>query len=210
MVHLPPGGALVPITVTDDQIFDNQSVDEDCDATECAAVTPVEGVHAVEAGDDANEEVSGPSQLPGTSDSTFIMDDTAPNMKTTLALDDQSSMNVQSESPTSSVPLAVSQAQVRVNEASSPVSVDLEASRRFLDRQSALAADEQQQQMQQQMQQPIDEMFLFGRPQLLFGFVQVVMMILSLYISLWITNYAFWTVPRWLKVRRKRHSVMRL
>jgi len=127
------------------------------------------------------------------------MDDTAADVKTALALDHMSSMNVQSESPMPSEP-SVSQAQVRVDEASSPIA----ASRSFLDRQSALSADEQQ----QQMQQPIDDIFLFGRPQLLFGFVKIVMMILSLYVSLWITNYAFLAVPPWLKVRRKRHSIV--
>jgi len=122
------------------------------------------------------------------------MDDTAADVKTALALDHMSSMNVQSESPMPSEP-SVSQAQVRVDEASSPIA----ASRSFLDRQSALSADEQQ------MQQPIDDIFLFGRPQLLFGFVKIVMMILSLYVSLWITNYAFLAVPPWLKVR---HSIV--
>ena len=126
------------------------------------------------------------------------MDDTAADVKTALALDHMSSMNVQSESPMPSEP-SVSQAQVRVDESSSPIA----ASRSFLDRQSALSADEQQ-----QMQQPIDDIFLFGRPQLLFGFVKIVMMILSLYVSLWITNYAFLAVPPWLKVRRKRHSIV--
>lgn len=200
MVHLPPGGALVPVTDTDVQSFDDQSVDEDCDATERVGVAPVDGVHAVEAGVDANKEGSGPAQFPGTSDSTSIMDDvTAADVKTALALDHMSSMNLHSESPMPSEPL-VSQAQVRVDEASSPIA----ASRSFLDRQTALSADEQQ----QQMQQPIDDIFLFGRPQLLFGFVKIVMMILSLYVSLWITNYAFLAVPAWLKVRRKRHSIV--
>ena len=204
MVHLPPGGALVPVTDTDVHSFDDQSIDEDRDATEHVGVAPFDGVHAVDARVDANKEGSGPAQFPGTSDSTSIMDDTAADVKTALALDHMSSMNVPSESPMPSEPL-VSQAQERVEEASSPIaSSPIAASRSFLDRQSALSADEQQ----QQMQQPIDDIFLFGRPQLLFGFVKIVMMILSLYVSLWITNYAFLEVLPWLKVRRKCHSIV--
>jgi hypothetical protein len=202
VVHLPPGGALIPVSDTNDKSVDDQGVDKECDATERIVVAPVDGVHAFEARADANQEVSGTSQLPGTNDSTFVMDDAATDLKITLALD-QSSTNVQPESSTSSES-SLSQAQDRVEEASPPIAVDGEASRRFLDRQSASTADEQQ----QQMQKPIDDIFLFGRPQLLFGFVQIIMMILSLYISLWITNYAFWIVPQWMKVRRKRHSVV--
>ena len=46
----------------------------------------------------------------------------------------------------------------------------------------------------------IANIFLFGRPQLLFEFLQIVVIALSLYVSLWITNYAFLPIPGWLKV----------
>jgi len=46
----------------------------------------------------------------------------------------------------------------------------------------------------------IKDIFLFGRPQLLFEFLQIVVIALSLYVSLWITNYAFLPIPTWLKV----------
>ena len=46
----------------------------------------------------------------------------------------------------------------------------------------------------------INDIFLFGRPQLLFEFLQIIVIALSLYVSLWITNYAFLPIPSWLKV----------
>jgi hypothetical protein len=56
----------------------------------------------------------------------------------------------------------------------------------------------------------IDNIFLFGRPQLLFEFLQIVVIALSLYVSLWITNYAFLPIPGWLKVIALCRAVLSL
>ena len=144
-----------------------------------------------------DEEVSTSPALSTSNALTYIMEDAAADLKAGLEIKPSADLVSDSSSPEQWRP------QVTTKEGSpqhyteiSSVSMDREASIRFLDKRTSFAADESE------AQRSIDDIFLFGRPQLLFEFVQATMMLLSLYISLWITNYAFWVVPHWMKVRQ--------